>query len=203
LKASFVKRYGPPEDLVGNPDYSRIINVVHFHRIKNLVDSAIEEGAKIEFGGTFTEEDRFISPTIVSHVPQNCALMEEEIFGPVLPVVSYHDLNEAIEFINSRPRPLALYIFSRSDVATETILDDIPSGDAVVNDVVVHFGHALLPFGGIGASGMGKAHGRAGFEAFSHQRSILRQPKHTVASWLYPPYTRLVQWLIRFTVKYL
>jgi aldehyde dehydrogenase (NAD+) len=129
--------------------------------------------------------------------------MEEEIFGPVLPIVTYEDLNEAIELINSKPHPLALYIFSRSDAATETLLDEVPSGDAVVNDVVVHFGHALLPFGGIGASGMGKAHGKAGFEAFSHQRSILRQPKHTMASWLYPPYTRLVQWLIRFTVKYL
>ena len=203
LKASFEKRYGSRDGLDGNPDYGRIINLNHFRRIKTLVDSAVGEGAKIEAGGMFHEEDCFISPTIVSHVPRTCSLMQEEIFGPVLPVVSYEDLSEAINFVNSKPPPLALYIFSRSDVATETILNDTSSGDAVVNDVVVHFGHARLPFGGTGESGLGKAHGRAGFEAFSHRRSVLRQPKYTMASSLYPPYTRLVQWLIRFTIKYL
>ena len=203
LKASLRKRYGALDRLVDNPDYSRIINLHHFRRIKHLVDSAVVEGARIEEGGTFLEEERFISPTIVSHPPRNCSLMQEEIFGPVLPVLSYEDLSEAIAFVNMHPPPLALYVFSRSDATIETILSDTRSGDAVINDVVVHFGHVGLPFGGTGTSGLGKAHGRAGFDAFSHRRSILRQPKHTMARWLYPPYTRLVRRLIRFTIKYL
>ena len=203
LKASLRKRYGSLDRLVDNPDYSRIINLTHFRRIKNLVDSAVEEGARIEEGGTFLEEERFISPTIVSRPPRTCSLMQEEIFGPVLPVLSYENLREAIEFVNRQPPPLALYVFGRSDAAIETILKDTRSGDAVINDVVVHFGHVRLPFGGTGNSGLGKAHGRAGFDAFSHRRSVLRQPKHTMARWLYPPYTRLVRSLIRFTIKYL
>lgn len=203
LKASLRKRYGALDRLVDNPDYGRIINLNHFRRIKHLVDSAVLEGARIEEGGTFLEDERFISPTIVSHPPRNCSLMLEEIFGPVLPVLSYEDLSEAIGFVNMQPPPLALYVFSRSDAAIETILGDTRSGDAVINDVVVHFGHVGLPFGGMGASGLGKAHGRAGFDAFSHRRSILRQPKHTMARRLYPPYNRLVQSLIRFTIKYL
>ena len=144
-----------------------------------------------------------MAPTILTQVPPESPTMQEEIFGPLLPVVSYRSREEAIRFIGSRPRPLALYIFAKSPSAAEAILKETESGDAVVNDVVVHFGNVHLPFGGFNASGIGKTHGRAGFEAFSHTRAVMRQPKLAPPRLLYPPYTPLVQRLIRFTVKYL
>jgi aldehyde dehydrogenase (NAD+) len=128
--------------------------------------------------------------------------MQEEIFGPLLPVVNYRSRDEAIRFVRSRPRPLALYVFAKSPSAVETLLKETESGDAVVNDVVVHFGNVNLPFGGFNQSGIGKSHGRAGFETFTHPRSVMRQPKRALPRLLYPPYTPLVKWLIRFTVKY-
>lgn len=203
LKHWIRKRFGPPEDVPSNPDYARIINRDHFFRIKNLVDSAVREGARIEEGGIFIEEDRFISPTLVTQAPPDSALMEEEIFGPVLPILAYRSRAEALEVVRSRPSPLSLYIFARDPAAVESILNETAAGDTVINDVVVHFGNVRLPFGGVRDSGMGKAHGKAGFEAFSHRRSVMRQPKNTLARLLYPPYTRFVHWLIRFTVKYL
>ena len=202
LRSAFQKRYGAADRIESNPDYCRIINDQHFSRIKALVDDAVRNGARVEMGGTFREEDRFISPTVVSRVPVESAIMQEEIFGPVLPVLPYRSREEAVELIRSRPRPLALYIFARNPRAAERTLSETEAGDTVINDVVVHYGHPGLPFGGFNASGIGKAHGKAGFEAFSHQRSVMRQPKRAMPQLLYPPYTRMVQWLIRFTVKY-
>ena len=202
LKDAFQKRYGAADQIESNPDYCRIINERHFSRIKALVDDAVRDGARVEMGGTFREEDRFLSPTVVSRVPVDSAIMQEEIFGPVLPVLPYRSREEAMDLIRSHPRPLALYIFARDPRAAERVLSETEAGDTVINDVVVHYGHPGLPFGGFNASGIGKAHGKAGFEAFSHQRSVMRQPKRAMPQLLYPPYTRLVQWLIRFTVRY-
>jgi aldehyde dehydrogenase (NAD+) len=202
LRGAFQSRYGDDDHVGSNPDYCRIINERHFSRIKALVDDAVREGARIETGGKFRKEDRFISPTIINRVPAESALMQEEIFGPILPVLPYRCREEAMEIIRSRPRPLALYIFARNPQAAERALNETEAGDTVINDVVVHFGNPGLPFGGFKTSGIGKTHGKAGFEAFTHQRSVMRQPKRTMPQLLYPPYTRLVQWLIRFTVRY-
>jgi aldehyde dehydrogenase (NAD+) len=202
LRGAFRRRYGDDDHVGSNPDYCRIINERHFSRIKALVDGAVRDGARLEMGGAFREEDRFISPTVVSQVPVESAIMQEEIFGPVLPVLPYRSRKEATELMGSRPRPLALYIFARNPREAERVLNETEAGDTVINDVVVHYGHPGLPFGGFNASGIGKAHGKAGFEAFSHQRSVMRQPKRAMPQLLYPPYTRVVRWLIRFTVKY-
>jgi aldehyde dehydrogenase (NAD+) len=203
LVKSFEKRLGPLGELGSNPDYGRIINQRHFLRLKDLLDSAVRDGARIEMGGEHRAEERYMAPTILTQVPVESPILHEEIFGPLLPVVGTRSRKEAIAFVASRPRPLALYVFGKSSSAVETILKETESGDAVVNDVVVHFGNVNLPFGGFNTSGIGKSHGRAGFEAFSHTRAVMRQPKWSPPRLLYPPYTFLVQRLIRFTVKYL
>lgn len=202
LKKYITKRYGPLDQLESNPDYGRIIHPRHFSRIKALLESAVNDGARVELGGDSREDELFIAPTILTRVPPESPIMQEEIFGPLLPVVSYRSRDEAIRFVRSRPRPLALYVFAKSPSAVETLLKETESGDAVVNDVVVHFGNVNLPFGGFNQSGIGKSHGRAGFETFTHPRSVMRQPKRALPRLLYPPYTPLVKWLIRFTVKY-
>jgi aldehyde dehydrogenase (NAD+) len=203
LKKGLQKRYGKLDGIGSNPDYCRIINARHFERLSGLVHSAVGDGARVVCGASFREEDRFVSPTVLTGVNPESPLLQEEIFGPVLPVVPYRTRDEALQFINARPRPLALYIFARNPSAVEDLLQETSAGDTVVNDVVVHFANARLPFGGFNQSGIGKAHGEAGFRAFSHQRAVMRQPKRTLTQLLYPPYTALVDWLIRFTVKYL
>ena len=203
LKKSLEKRYGPLDRIESNPDYCRIINPRHFERLSGLVQSAVGHGARIVCGGSFHEDERVISPTVLTGVNPESALLQEEIFGPLLPVVPYRARDEALRFVNARPRPLALYIFARNPSVVEDILQETSAGDTVVNDVMVHFANARLPFGGFNQSGIGKAHGEAGFRAFSHQRAVMQQPKRTLIQFLYPPYTGLVDRLIRFTVKYL
>ena len=196
------KRYGPAAHIAENPDYGRIVNRDHFLRVKKLVDSAIQEGARIEAGGTFREEDCFVSPTILSGVGEGSNIMREEIFAPVLPIVPYQTREEAVAFVNSRPRPLALYVFGKDSNATEALMSEIGAGGAVVNDVVVHFGSPYLPFGGFNHSGIGKSHGFFGFQAFSHERAVLHQPKKSLVRLLYPPYTRLTRKLLHLTVRF-
>jgi aldehyde dehydrogenase (NAD+) len=201
-RESINKRYGPPDGWTENPDYGRIVNQKHFQRIKGLVAGAVEAGARVEAGGFFREEDRLITPTVLSQVPPGSQIMQEEIFGPVLPVIPYRSREEAIGFVNARPRPLALYVFARDEAATEAFLSQIGAGDTLINDVLVHFGNPYLPFGGFNQSGIGKTHGFWGFKAFSHERAVMRQPKRTLARLLYPPYTRLVKMFVRFTLRF-
>ena len=196
------ERYGSAERLTENPDYGRIVNKNHFRRIKSLVDSAVRGGARIEVGGTFQEEDLFIPPTLLSGVRPDSEIMQEEIFGPVLPILSYRTREEAIALVTGRPKPLALYVFARDRAAVEAILGQVDSGDSVVNDVLVHYANPYLPFGGVNQSGMGKAHGFSGFKAFSHQRAVMHQTKRGFPRLLYPPYTPLVRRLIRFTLRF-
>ncbi len=196
------ERYGPAERLTENPDYGRIVNKNHFRRIKSLVDSAVRGGARIEVGGTFREEDLFIPPTLLSGVRPDSKIMQEEIFGPVLPILSYGTREEAIALVTARPKPLALYVFARDRAAVEAILGQVDSGDSVVNDVLVHYASPYLPFGGVNHSGMGKAHGFSGFKAFSHERAVMHQSKRGLPRLLYPPYTPLVRRLIRFTLRF-
>jgi aldehyde dehydrogenase (NAD+) len=129
--------------------------------------------------------------------------MQEEIFGPVLPVVSYRSLDEAIAVAAGRPAPLALYVFSRRRASSERLLRELPAGGALVNDVVLHFANTALPFGGVGPSGFGRSHGYAGFKAFSNERAVMRQPPRSLHELLYPPYTTLKARLVRLAMKYL
>lgn len=197
------KFYGSFENIVNNPDYCRIINLKHFNKIRNLFDNAVESGAKIEIGGIFDESLLYISPTIISSVPEDSGIMNTEIFGPVLPVIIYRNIDEALRIINSMPNPLALYIFSKNKKTIKYVLSNTSSGDVLINDVVVHFANPHLPFGGSRHSGLGKAHGFEGFRAFSHIRSVKKQPlKYSMGQLFYPPYTKTIKKLIDFTIKY-
>jgi aldehyde dehydrogenase (NAD+) len=184
-------------------DYGRIVNQHHWHRIKELQDEAVDGGARVVYGGESAEEELFYSPTILEGVTNEMALMKEEIFGPILPLQPFAKLEEAIEAINKRHKPLALYLFSNSADVKEQVLSKTSSGAVCINECAVHFGHPYLPFGGVGYSGIGKAHGQYGFLAFSNEKAILRQSwKFSPVKAFYPPYTAKTKTLIRFFLKW-
>lgn len=203
MKRAIEKLYGPPERLAASPDYCRIVTAAHGERLRRLVAEAVASGARIETGGGANDDLRFIEPTIVTGVPPESGLLREEIFGPVLPVVGYGSRRDAIAIMRRVPNPLALYVFARDAKAICEIVASVPSGDVVVNDVAVHFVHPYAPFGGVRQSGIGKSHGKAGFEAFTHPRTVLEQPGFSLLGLLYPPYTPRVRRLARFAARFL
>lgn len=197
VRDAFLERVQPLVEFSG-----LLVNERHAQRMKRLFDDAVARGARVVTGGVF--EGRRVAPTILTDVSPDSAVMREEIFGPILPVLTYRSLDEALQFIESRERPLALYIFSRSRAVVRDVIRRTRAGGTAVNDTVLQFTHLYLPFGGVGESGIGKAHGRFGFEAFSNARAVLTQPtRHTVPQLFYPPYTKLKQKLIDFTLRYL
>lgn len=184
--------------------YGGIINNHHFNRVSGMMDDAISKGAKVEFGGNTDEAKLRFSPTLLSNVSEDSKILEEEIFGPLIPILSYNELDEVIDFINERPKPLALYVFSKSNKTVETIRQKTSSGMLTVNDTVLQFGHPHLPIGGVNNSGIGKSHGYAGFLAFTHEKAVLKQPfPLTVIKMVYPPYSKLKELIVDFMVKYL
>ena len=148
-------------------------------------------------GGETRAEERYVAPTVLRDVAPGSPVMTEEIFGPILPVVPVTDVDEAIRFVNERDRPLALYVFSESDAVQERVLEQTSSGGACVNATVMHVAVPDLPFGGVGASGMGAYHGKAGFDVFSHRKSVLVKPTRLDPKLAYPPYTKLKERIIR------
>ncbi|NXX50623.1 AL3A2 dehydrogenase, partial [Tricholaema leucomelas] len=182
IKATLQEFYGA--DVKSSPDYERIINKRHFKRILSLL-----EGQKIAHGGETDEASCFIAPTILTDVSPESKVMEEEIFGPVLPIVTVKSVDEAIEFINRREKPLALYIFSNNKQLIKQVTSETSSGGVTVNDVLIQYGILSLPFGGVGTSGMGTYHGKHSFETFSHRRSyLIKDLKMDILSmWRYPP----------------
>jgi aldehyde dehydrogenase (NAD+) len=180
-----------------------IVNDRHAARVKRLVDGALAEGAQRALGGSGHGRD--IEATVLTNVSPDAAVMQEEIFGPVLPVLTYRTLDDAFRTIESREKPLVLYIFSRDREVVRTILDHTRAGGTVVNHTMIHFYQLELPFGGVGNSGMGKAHGFYGFEAFSNARGILDQRlPFSAIEMLFPPYRgKLKQKIIDLTVRWL
>jgi aldehyde dehydrogenase (NAD+) len=168
LKAAITKFYG--DDPAASADFGRIVNKHHFARVKKLLDGA---GGTIAAGGAAVERDLYVAPTLIVDPPPTSKIMQEEIFGPLLPIVGVDSIEEAISIVNSRPKPLALYIFSSSSANTSKILANTSSGGACVNETVLHNGCSELPFGGVGISGMGAYHGKWGFDAMSHHRPVL------------------------------
>ncbi|XP_074888981.1 aldehyde dehydrogenase family 3 member A2-like [Buteo buteo] len=166
IKAILQEFYG--EDVKSSPDYERIINKRHFKRILGLL-----EGQKIAHGGEADEASCFIAPTILTDVSPESKVMEEEIFGPVLPILTVKSVDEAIEFINRREKPLALYVFSNDKKLIKRVISETSSGGVTGNDVIMHSVLSTLPFGGVGNSGMGAYHGKHSFETFSHRRACL------------------------------
>lgn len=182
------------EDPQKSPDFGRIINRRHLERLERL----LEDGGRPVVGGFIDREDRYFAPTILQEVDLSARIMEEEIFGPLLPVIPIQSMDDAIDFVNARPKPLALYVFADDGLVAQDILRNTSSGGAVINHVIMHVSVAELPFGGVGDSGMGAYHGKASFDTFSHKKSILKKPLRIDPGLMYPPYTATKKkWLRR------
>ncbi|MEL6675066.1 MAG: aldehyde dehydrogenase family protein [Bacteroidota bacterium] len=182
--------------------YSRMVNQNHFQRVKSLVEDAIDHGAVVELGNQFDDAQDYISPTVMTNVPNESELMKEEIFGPVMPVHTFQDLSEVIEEVNSREKPLALYIYSKSRKNIQYVLNNTRAGGSCINHNAVHFFNNSLPFGGSNNSGIGKGHGYDGFKAFSNDRAVLNQHIPNALDMLSPPYNDFKQKLIDLTIKW-
>jgi len=182
--------YGP--DPKASPDYARIVDDRHFQRLVGLLGSAT-----IAIGGEQDDATRYFAPTVLRDVAPDSPVMRDEIFGPILPVLTVESVDEAIEFVNERDKPLALYVFSKSNSTVDRVLDETSSGGACVNATMYHVAVPTLPFGGVGPSGMGAYHGRSTFETFSHAKSVLRKGVRPDPALAYPPYTSTKDRLIR------
>ncbi len=205
LRAAIAELYGASEaDRKSSPDLCRIINTRNFDRLKKLLDDTISQGAKVELGGQTDAGERYIAPTLLTKVRGDAPLMSEEIFGPILPILTYKNLDEVAAFITSRDKPLALYVFGEDKARVDAVIASTTAGGTCVNNTLIHFANHNLPFGGVGPSGSGNYHGWFGFKAFSHERAVLRQGRVDVASQLYPPYTkkvsRMLGWVRRLFV---
>ena len=199
IKSALIKKllefvkifYG--DDPQQSPDLARIVNDRQFDRLVNLLD----EG-KILIGGNHDRSDRFIAPTLIDGVLPNSKIMSDEIFGPILPILEYDQLSDAIAFVNARPKPLALYFFSSNKQNQQRILQEVSYGGGCLNDIIMHLGNPELPFGGVGNSGIGSYHGKATFDTFSHRKSILKNSFRFDLKFRYPPYTMTIDTLKKF-----
>lgn len=194
--------YGVKDELKKENNYCRIINGTQFYNIKSLIEDAVNKNGKIIYGGETDDNDNLISPTLIDNVSMDSEIMKIEIFGPVLPIITYKNEDEILTIIEKNPNPLALYIFSKKKKFIDKMLKSIPAGGAGVNDVVVHFVNYNLPFGGINQSGLGKAHGFYGYKTFSNEKSIMKQRKYSALMFLYPPYNKIKNKLIDIVIKY-
>ena len=204
LKDQITASFAPDKKPIDqSPDYGRIVNARHFERIKGLLSEAVNKGAAVAFGGNLKEEENYFEPTLLINIPPGCRILEEEIFGPILPIIPYRTIEDAIDIINKLPKALALYIFGGTKSEKDKVLTETSSGAAVLNDCAVHFVQNNLPFGGVNNSGIGKSHGYYGFLAFSNEKSVMRQ-KHgfTSTGLFFPPYTPVVKkamdWFLKF-----
>lgn len=205
LEQEFIKHYKVAatkmffkNGLINPQAYGKIISEKQFNRLADLITDATKHGAKTAWGGNLDSKNLTIEPTILCEVDVDSKIMEEEIFGPILPIITYNKLDEAIDFINEKDKPLALYIFSDSTKNTNKILKETSAGGTCVNDVLIHISNPNLPFGGVNNSGMGSCHGIYGFKNFSHERSVVFQSKLGVTKMIYPPYDEklgLLKWL--------
>ena len=186
--------------LATNPDYSSIIDERHYQRLEQYIAEAKASGARVvEINPgheTLSAETRKLPPTLVVNPRDDLAIMREEIFGPLLPIKTYRGLDEAIDYVNSRPRPLALYYFGANRGRRDEVLRRTLSGGASVNTTLFHFAVEDLPFGGVGASGIGAYHGEFGFQTFSHRKAVFLQSRVNGARLLYPPFGRLTDLIL-------
>lgn len=176
------------DDPASSPDFGRIVSSRHFERIRQLIDPA-----KVVCGGKTKAEDCYIAPTVMDGVSADDPVMQEEIFGPILPVLEYETLRDAIAFIKDRPKPLSLYIFSKNKATQDRILTETSSGGACVNETIMHLGVPELPLGGVGNSGMGCYSGKHGFDTFSHHKSVLKRPFWLDLKFRYAPYAKALE----------
>ena len=204
-KRSVAKMY---PTLLDNPDYTSVINTRHFERINGYVDEARERGVEVVEINPADEDFRQqsahkIAPTLLIDPPEDSAVMQEEIFGPVMPIKSYDSLDETLDYVNSHDRPLGLYYFGTDQQETQQVLNQTTSGGVTLNDVVMHVAQEDLPFGGVGPSGMGAYHGEDGFRTFSHAKAVFKQATFNPAEklGLRPPYGDKLMGLLKTQIK--
>lgn len=197
MKTAFSHLYG--KEIKENPDFGRIVNKQHMERLQKI----LEQDAKYLFcGGEADALQRYIEPAILDlGKDQNAASMQEELFGPILPVLSYHKLEDAVRFVNKRAKPLALYLFTKKRSAERFALERVSSGGVCVNDTISHLINPDLPFGGVGASGMGQYHGKYSFDTFTHEKSVFYKPADWNLPVCYPPFTKGKMNLVKFFLK--
>ena len=176
-------------------DYARIVNERHHDRLMKLLEAGGYDATVI--GGTGDRGSRYIAPTVLAGVKPDAAVMDDEIFGPILPILSVTDVDEAIRFVNDRDKPLALYVFSSDDDTLEHVVSNTSAGGVTMNHAVLHLAVPDLPFGGVGESGMGSYHGKSGFDTFSHAKAVLNKPTRPDPALMYPPYTGVKQKILR------
>ena len=205
LRRAIGRSYGADNDAIkASKSFARIVNAHHFARLAALLEDAEARGATVAQGGSFDEAQCYLEPTILTDVPAGAAILEEEIFGPLLPVLTFENLPEAAAYVNARLPPLAQYVFTASPANRRYLLDTVAAGGAAVNETIIQLAHPDLPFGGVGNSGLGKAHGHAGFLAFSNEKAVLQQRVGlTGIKQFYPPYTGRVRRLLGLLLKYL
>jgi coniferyl-aldehyde dehydrogenase len=199
-KTSVAKMYPTIEK---NPDYTTIISENHLARLRGLVQDATARGARVldlKPAGETLEGARKLGPILILDATEDMLVMQEEIFGPILPISTYRDLAEAIAYVNDRPRPLALYYFGHDQGAVDRVLSETHSGAVTVNETLLHIMQDDLPFGGIGASGMGQYHGREGFETFTKKKPVFRQARVSVRGLVRPPYRKAASGLLRLLI---
>ena len=189
-------------DAESSDSYCRIVNQKHFERLVSYIDEAKLNNSDIASGGTYNATDNFIEPTLIFDAPEDSKLMKDEIFGPILPVKMYSNIKETVDYINSKEKPLALYIYSKTKKNVDYILNNTRAGSGCVNHNLLQFLNHNLPFGGSNNSGIGKSHGFFGFEAFSNRRSLMKQHTIGATDLLTPPYTNFKQKLIDLTLKW-
>ncbi|MDO6758682.1 aldehyde dehydrogenase [Tamlana sp. 2_MG-2023] len=193
LKAEIENHYD--QNYTDAPNYLQIINTTNFERLVKLINQD-----KLYFGGQTNKDARFISPTILNKVSFEDEVMKDEIFGPILPVISFSNLDDAIQKVKDQPSPLSCYIYSKSNTTIKKILKEVSFGGGAVNDSLMHLSNSKLPFGGVGLSGIGAYHGKTGFDAFSHQKSILHKSFWLEPNLKYSPYSnmklRIIKWLM-------
>lgn len=194
ILAEIEKQFG--KEPLKNPNYGKIINEKHFERILGLIN-----GEKLVYGGQSESESLRIAPTVLNNITWDDAVMGEEIFGPLLPILTFDTLDEALDTVESHPHPLALYFFSEDKAAQKKVLDTCRFGGGCINDTIIHLATSDMPFGGVGESGMGSYHGRVGFETFSHYRSIVDKKTWMDLPIRYQKYTGLKEKMMRMFLK--
>lgn len=196
LKATISEFYGT--DVQQSEDFGRIVNERHFSRLTELLT---EQQHNIIFGGTTNKDNLYIAPTIIDNVDVDAKIMQEEIFGPLLPIVTYEDFDDALAFIQSKPKPLSLYLFSEDENATERVLNELSFGGGAINDTLMHIANPNLPFGGVGNSGIGQYHGKYSFNTFSHDKSYIFKTTRLESSIIFPPYKGKFKYIKTFFNK--
>lgn len=192
-----------PAQQQASDDYARLAYDGHYTAVVDLLTDALAAGAQVAVGGQHDASDRFVAPTVLTDVPLDASIMQEEIFGPLLPIIPFQTLEEALRIVNDRPAPLSLYLFTEREATIEAVLSRTTAGSTCINEGFLHYNNPALPFGGTGESGIGRGHGRRGFEAFSNERAVLRRTYGArLIEGLFPPYgrfaERLADWLLRW-----